>query len=164
MKKEKAPPKQKPEKKEKDKNSGNGVTWEDLIMNFSFEKLTRLSEKQFIVLFMVVAGIFIASYMYLQPKSVAVYDDGLGLAAETLKKETAEEKFKRENKNIKLPDGSALTPDFIAKQTKLEKNIPFGDKQMEYIVRLPVNWRQSNFAKYGLPGEEEWLAFVDGCA
>ena len=156
MKKEKAQPKQKPEKKEKDKNSGNAVTWEDLIMNFSFEKLTRLSEKQFIVLFMVVAGIFIASYMYLQPKSVAMYDDGLGLAADMLKKETAEEKFKRENKNIKLPDGSALTPDFIAKQTKLEKNIPFGDKQMEYIVRLPVNWRQSNFAKYGLPGEEDY--------
>lgn len=75
--------------------------------------------------------------------------------------ETAEQRFKRENKDAKLPDGSALSAETIKEKTQLTQQTPFGDKELEFRIRLPKNWVMSEFARYGLPGEEKYKVLTN---
>lgn len=75
--------------------------------------------------------------------------------------ETAEEKFKRENKDVKLPDGSAIPAEVIEEKTQLTQQVPFGDKELEFRIRLSKNWFMSEFARYGLPGEENYAVLTN---
>lgn len=75
--------------------------------------------------------------------------------------ESEEQRFKRENKNTSLPDGSAVPANFIDEHTQLTQQVPFGDRQVEFRVRLPVSWVMSEFARYGLPGEEDYAVLTN---
>jgi hypothetical protein len=75
--------------------------------------------------------------------------------------ESAERKFKRESQNAKLPDGSAIPLKEVEEKTQLTQQVPFGDKELEFQVRLPKNWVMSQFARYGLPGEENYSVLTN---
>lgn len=87
-------------------------------------------------------------------------DMGLRTPVEAPTQETDEQKFKRENKN-KLPSGTALSKKEIDEKTKVTQQVPFGDKELEFRVRLPKDWVMSEFARYGLPGEEKYAVLTN---
>lgn len=152
----------KPAQPKKLVNGKEPVTWEELIMNFSIDKLGRMNTMQMAVSLAVtlVAVLAIYSYLFAVPATTEEYV-GLNAVLEKPQVETAEEKFKRENKNVSLPDGSKVPPDIVDENTHVETQIPFGDKTMEYVVRMPNSWATSNFALYGLPGEEDYTILTN---
>jgi hypothetical protein len=73
------------------------------------------------------------------------------------RQDTLEQQFRRQNKNVPLSDGSAIPAETIAERTRLFRKIPFGDNELEYELRLPDTWGQSQFAQYGTsPGSEKY--------
>jgi hypothetical protein len=143
-------------------NGKEPVTWEDLIVNFSFDKIGRMSEIQMMVAAGVVAAFVLFCYFYMFTTPTVVSENmDMNAVLEKTVAETAEEKFKRENKNVNLPDGSNVPANIVEENTRLEKQVPFGDVSMEYMVRLPNNWASSNFARYGLPGEEDYTILTN---
>lgn len=70
--------------------------------------------------------------------------------------ETLEQQFRRENKNVPLPDGSAIPDDVLKSRTQLFRQVPFGDNELAYEMRLPTNWGQSRFTQYGSPSKEKY--------
>ncbi len=148
------------------KKSANGkepVTWEDLIMNFDMDKLSRMSELQIAISFVALIALVFVIYTFgfEQPAASGSSDLSLNAVLEKPTAETAEEKFRRENRNASLPDGSQVPPHVIEENTHLERQIPFGDTTMEYSVRMPNSWMMSNFARYGLPGEEDYTILTN---
>jgi hypothetical protein len=77
------------------------------------------------------------------------------------KEETLEEQFRRENKNVPLSDGRDIPPDVIKEHTRLFRQVPFGDTELSYEMRLPTNWGQSRFTQYGSPGEERYKVLTN---
>lgn len=75
--------------------------------------------------------------------------------------ESAEEKFKRENKDVKLPDGSVIPESEVQDKTQMTQQVPFGDKDLEFRIRLPKTWFMSEFARYGLPGQENYAVLTN---
>src|SRR5690606_39819677 len=55
-----------------------------------------------------------------------------------------------------LPDGSGVPTQIVAENTQITQQVPFGDKELEFQVRLPSSWVMSEFARYGLPEEEDY--------
>ncbi len=76
-------------------------------------------------------------------------------------KESSEARFKRENRNIELPTGDKLETEYINNKIKQFTEIPFGDEELEYSILLPNDWVRSNFAQFGLPGEEKYLILTN---
>ena len=70
--------------------------------------------------------------------------------------ETPEQRFRRENKNIPLSDGSKIPAKIVAERTRLFSQVPFGDQELTYEMRLPTSWGQSRFTQYGTPGENRY--------
>ncbi|HEY1095797.1 MAG TPA: hypothetical protein VGF14_00995 [Alphaproteobacteria bacterium] len=70
--------------------------------------------------------------------------------------ETPEQQFRRENKNVPLSDGSTIPAEIVKSRTRQFRQVPFGDKELEYELRLPISWGQSKFARYGAPGAEKY--------
>lgn len=103
-------------------------------------------------------GYILYNFVWLQPVEQAPQTIQVGAPKPV---ETEEARFKRENKNVKLPDGSSLKPQEIAERTKVTQQIPFGDRELEFRVRLPSNWVMSEFARYGLPGEETYSVLTN---
>jgi hypothetical protein len=75
--------------------------------------------------------------------------------------ETEEAKFKRENRNAKMPDGSEISQKELDEKTQLTQQVPFGDRELEFRIRLPKNWVMSEFARYGLPGQEKYTVLTN---
>lgn len=75
--------------------------------------------------------------------------------------ESQEARFKRENRDIDLPTGEKVDSDYIQNKIKTFSEVPFGDTELEYSVALPNAWVRSNFAQYGLPGEEKYLILTN---
>lgn len=142
------------------KDPKKGVGWEDLIMNFSMDKVKQMSEQQmtFAAVIIMAAILIVYNFVFTGPviDPNAMPDIGINATLEKPVTETAEQKFKRENKNASLPDGSKVPKNVFDENTHIETQVPFGDTLMEYTVRLPNNWVTSNFARYGLPGEETY--------
>src|SRR5690606_41090710 len=55
-----------------------------------------------------------------------------------------------------LPDGSGVPTQIVAENTQITQQVLFGDKELEFQVRLPSSWVMSEFARYGLPEEEDY--------
>ncbi len=136
-------------------------------MHFSMDKVMQMSEKQMTIAAVVVIGFFVVVYNYvfatpeINPNEMG---QPIGITLESPKNaggETAEDKFRRENKNVTLPDGSKVPADMINHGTHFAREAPFGDKMMEYMVRMPNDWVQSNFARYGLPGDETYAIMTN---
>lgn len=114
-------------------------------------------------------AVMLPIYIYFQLYTPAdnAQDAGMSTAAlraqlgQAKPKESAENRFRREQQSAPLPDGSKLAPDYIAKQTRLFEQTPFGDSEMTFRLNLPTNWVSSNFAKYGLPGEEDYRVLTN---
>lgn len=70
--------------------------------------------------------------------------------------ETPEQQFRRENKNLPMPDGTDIPPDVLKERTQIFQTVPFGDNELAYEMRLPTNWGQSRFTQYGSPGKEKY--------
>lgn len=128
-------------------------------LSFDFSKLT---ETQWAILGGVVffIGYILYTFVLSAPATTSL-QDGLNTPVQALNIETDEQKFKRENKDVSLPDGSAIPKKVIEDETKLTQQIPFGDKNLEYRIRLPKNWVMSDFAKFGLPGEETYSVLTN---
>jgi hypothetical protein len=76
--------------------------------------------------------------------------------------ESAEERFKRENQNTQLPSGDALAPEFIQNETRITQEIPTGDRELAFQIRLPNDWRMSEFGNYGtIPGQETYAVLTN---
>lgn len=100
-------------------------------------------------------GYFLYSFV-LFPEVPASSGQSITAQIQKPTEETEEQRFKRENKNTRLPDGSAISKEVIAAKTKITQQVPFGDQELEFRVRLPSSWVMSEFARYGLPGEETY--------
>ena len=122
-------------------------------------QIPKLSETQWAMaagaVFMVIYGLYTVVSVPSAPQEM-----GLKAAIEAPTEETDEQKFKRENKN-KLPDGSAISKAEIEEKTQITQQVPFGDKELEFRVRLPRNWVMSEFARYGLPGEAKYSVLTN---
>lgn len=149
----------KPDVPKKTAGGKEPVTWEDLIMNFNMDKVSRMSPTQMGIAAVVIMITGYFGYAYLLEVPVPVgqqMDAGMNAVLEKPAGETEEEKFKRENKNASLPDGSQVPVEIVENSTHIEQQVPFGDTKMEYRIRLPNDWIMSNFARYGLPGDETY--------
>jgi hypothetical protein len=131
-------------------------------MNFSLGKLARLDNVQMgtLVFIVFVLGYFIYDALFNVPVDLT-QQQNFGPAVTAPVRETDEQRFKRENKNVPMPDGSAIPQDIVNSKTILRTEVPFGDKLMAYAVRLPTDWVQSSFARYGLPGEENYTILTN---
>lgn len=114
---------------------------------------------------MLVGGVFMLGYVLYEFVLMAPAAPVNTMSAVPLQQsetgESAEEKFKRENENVKLPDGSVISKEVVDEKTQLTQQIPFGDKELEFRIRLPRNWFMSEFARYGLPGEENYAVLTN---
>lgn len=75
--------------------------------------------------------------------------------------ESSEARFKRENRDIVLPTDKELSPEAVQNKIAEFGEVPFGDTELEYSVSLPKSWVKSNFAQFGLPGEEKYLILTN---
>lgn len=124
-------------------------------------EIPKLTETQWAMVagaaFFVIYGLYIFVESLAAPTSSNI---GLNAQIEAPVQETDEQKFKRENKN-KLPDGSAMSKEAISEKTQATQQVPFGDNELEFRIRLPKNWVMSEFARYGLPGEEKYAVLTN---
>lgn len=123
-------------------------------------QMPKLSETQWA---MAAGAVFFVGYMLysmVATMPAGTGDGGLNAPVEAATMETDEQKFKRENKN-KLPDGSAISAKTLEETTQLTQQVPFGDKEFEFQLRLPKTWVMSEFARYGLPGEEKYAVLTN---
>lgn len=123
-------------------------------------KIPKLTETQWAMAAGAVFFVIYGLYTVIASAPATTMDMGLNTPVEAPVAETDEQKFKRENKN-KLPDGSALSKQEIDEKTQLTQQVPFGDTEMEFRVRLPKTWVMSQFARYGLPGEEKYAVLTN---
>lgn len=125
-------------------------------------KLSKMSETE---LGIIAGVIFVIGYLGFQYVTMPVLTPqnagGISAPVQAVNSETEEQRFKRENKNANLPDGSAVPKDIVEKKTQLTQQVPFGDKELEFRVRLPSTWVMSQFARYGLPGEENYAVLTN---
>ena len=77
------------------------------------------------------------------------------------KDETLEQQFRRENRNIPLSTGSTIPAEVVNERTRLFRQVPFGDEELAYEMRLPTNWGQSQFTQYGTPGQEKYAVLTN---
>jgi hypothetical protein len=124
-------------------------------------KIPKLTETQWGI----GAGVifFVGYALYLVATSGAPSNgmSGMNAPLPSAQTETAEQKFKRENKNHGLPDGKTITPAEIKEKTQLTQQVPFGDKELEFRIRLPRNWVMSEFARYGTQGKENYAVLTN---
>lgn len=123
--------------------------------------IPKLSETQWAlaagVAFLLLYGLYDVAFNSVPQQS----NQSLRVPIQESTEETDEQKFKRENKNAKLPDGHEMSDEDIKEKTQLTQQVPFGDKELEFRVRLPRNWVMSEFARYGLPGEEKYAVLTN---
>lgn len=125
-------------------------------------QIPKLSETQWA---MVAGAVFFVGYalynfVLMAPSGSGSESMGLTAPVQAITEETEEQRFKRENRN-KLPDGSAISRHELEQTTQVTQQVPFGDKEWEFRVRLPNNWVMSEFARYGLPGEEKYAVLTN---
>jgi hypothetical protein len=129
---------------------------------FDFSKLSKLTETQWAMLAGAVAVVLYLGYMFITtPAETQSAGIAAPIQAPVKNGETEEEKFNREAKNSKMPDGSAISAKDIEEKTQLTQQVPFGDNELEFQVRLPKNWIMSEFARYGLPGEANYTILTN---
>ena len=124
-------------------------------------KIPKLTETQWA---MALGGIFFLGYFlysFVLSVPVAPMQNTMSAPLQRPVGETEEERFKRENKNARLPDGAGFSKEIIDEKTKVTQQIPFGDRELEFRLRLPKSWVMSEFARYGLPGEETYSVLTN---
>lgn len=115
---------------------------------------------------MVAGGIFFVGYLVYQfvlvaPMAGTQTTMNAPVTMEAYNGETEEERFKRQNKNTQLPDGKSFSEEYIKEKMTLTRQVPFGDESMEFQLLLPNNWVMSEFARFGLPGEENYSVLTN---
>ena len=55
-----------------------------------------------------------------------------------------------------LPDGSAISAQTIVERTEVTTNVPFGDYDLEYSIRLPKDWKPSKFTQFGEQKQDKY--------
>lgn len=160
-----APKAAKPVKKKKpDDDEKKAISLLEFLANPNAANIKRLNETQMIIMVVAAIVVIFIVYNFLFSTQVA---EGIVQAIVPLEApkentgETEEQKFNRKNKNASLPDGSKLTKEYVEKKTRLTRQIPFGDRETEFSVRLPSDWVVSNFARYGLPNEEKYVVLTN---
>ena len=145
-------------KSPKTESKRSDLDFRDFLKDFDFSKL---SINQWGIL---LGGAFLFVYImynFVWADPTPVAQTTLSTPTQATNSETEEQKFKRENKNTSLPDGKTVSQKIIDEETQLTQQIPFGDKEMEFRVRLPKTWVMSEFARYGLPGEENYRVLTN---
>ena len=124
-------------------------------------KAAKLTETQWA---MIAGVIFLLGYVlfeFVLATPPGVVTDGMNAQVQQRTQETEEERFKRENANAHLPDGKNLPKDLVASKTQLTQQTPFGDSELDFVVRLPKDWVMSEFARYGLQGQDNYKVLTN---
>jgi hypothetical protein len=79
--------------------------------------------------------------------------------AEETAQATAQQSF--EAKKLVLPKGEALPENFATERMKEVKENPFDDVELAYSFLVPKEWQQSNFARYGVPGQANYTILTN---
>ncbi len=75
---------------------------------------------------------------------------------------TPEQQFRRDNnKNVLLSDGKTIPANVVQERTNLFRQVPFGDTELAYEMRLPTSWGQSRFTQYGSPTAEKYKVLTN---
>jgi hypothetical protein len=128
---------------------------------FDLASLPKLSETQWAMVAGAILCVLYLGYAYITTPTETQSGITAPIQVPDKNGETDEEKFKREARRSKMPDGSAISAKDIDEQTQLTQQVPFGDKELEFQLRLPKNWIMSEFARYGLPGEENYTILTN---